>query len=960
MDVTGTGDVPFGGSDVGGITRFRDAGTGVSVRTGDLGGWVGRGTVSGSVTQEGSFLSLPGAPINISRGNIRALYGSSVGVETRDFKEGLQLIVPNGSVGYIHATGAAGDVSINAQAIDPLSGDPLPSEAIGGDYQRVEATRDVDAVLVANGNIGTIVAGGINAIPLIESAGITPIFSANADQKGGGGNIDAIYVTGNVGAENMSGPGLYTGLNGNVKYFHVGGTVFRDRFFGGTFTATQAYGRGQAVSIKDDSGAVATITPTSVVTRTSTSPIVVTGTTTVGTATGTITNPDGSVSTVSFDQNTLQYVVTTPGSLTMTQYGVRGTGGVVLVNVTSTSSFNVLSSGTGGSVDITDAVTNGTGSSVFTDGTSVGFTKGNVDPGTGASTTIDPLTGQPVDLFSPTPSIPNAIAFGGSTPVNVFNIKGNNVTSVANGTAGEIVGGNFASLGTIVGETLGELHSTTNADVVVPTNLTAGAVPFDAFSNAVQVTGNVISAVARSGIGDLAIGGTVKLINPNGDGRNARGIADGINGNVQAGTIKSINIGEGVASAGTGTRIGAGIFATNTIDSVVGSNADIRGPVIANLSIGSISLNNGSIVNTVIGNLGTFAQGAFVNNSYTVIEPLTGFSIGSISVTGDGGILGASIVAGRFGQINVDGYGILATNIFSTNSTGASGSITAGGMGLRFDNIDIGGTVGSITATGNGRVLSVSDFNPRVVQSNKHHKFDVYNGRSLASTNDLNRLFTTTRTQPKLRGATNAGVIQDTQITGEGNLTSLSAYAIGTSAAASIPLSSSAFPMRIVLANGIGSIKTIAGISGLQVRSGSLGSMDVGGNLQRASIGIAGEIGTIAVGGTLRGTTSILAQGGNGVIGAVVVKGELDGFINANRSIGTIAADVIGGQIATSGAIKRVGVTLDVLDGATIRAGRAITRTIIGRNFEAGATIDASDFGVFRVGGTNAGTVINH
>ena len=435
LDVRGAGNVPLGGSDVGGITRFTDAGNGVAVRTGDLGAWIGRGTVSGTLSA--SQFGIPGAPINISRGNIRALYGSSVGVQTRNFKESLQLTVPNGSVGYIHATGAAGDVAINVQSI--ASGDPITSEAIGGDYQRVEATRDVDSGLIANGNIGTIIAGGINAIPTIESFGVVPIFSAGTNQKGAG-NIDAIYVSGDVGSTNFSGPGLYTGLDGNVKYFHVGGTVYRDKFFGGTLTATQAYNPGQAVTIKDDSGALATITPTDVVTRIATSPIAAVGTS-IGTAVGTITNADGSVTTVTFDPLTSQYIVSTPGALTLTTYGVRGTGGVVLINATSTSSFTVASAGKGGSVDITDAVTNGTGSSVFTSGNAVGYTKGNVDPGTSGATTVDPITGQPVSVFSQTPSIPNPVAFGGTVPINVLNITGTNVTSVANATSGEIVGG---------------------------------------------------------------------------------------------------------------------------------------------------------------------------------------------------------------------------------------------------------------------------------------------------------------------------------------------------------------------------------------------------------------------------------------------------------------------------------------------------------------------------------------
>lgn len=944
LTATGTGTLNLGVAEVTGLSRFREPGNGVALRTGDLGAWLGRGDVTGStVYQDGSS-----SPINISRGNLRALYGNNIGreipIETTEY---LNLVVPNGSVGYIKA---AEDMVINPDAQDPLSGDPVASAAIGGGYQRVEAGGDVDSNLVANGSIGTIVAGGIQSN---TTESFNPIFSVNTDGRGSDGTIDMIYVTGDVGTSgNVGGPGLYTGLNGNVKYFHVDGTLVRDAFFAGIPTST-TYGLGEVARLQDDSGAQITITPTATTTTTS------------------VTDP-----------TTGQPVVlSSPGRLTLVTYPVRGTGGVVIVSAESTSSLTAVSSGTGGSVDLTEVITNSDGSPVFRDGATVGYTKGDVAPTSGTTTVVDPVTGAVTNVFSRTPSRPNPILFGGSLPVNVMHVVGNDVTSLVNGTAGEIASANVTSLGVLSAQTVGKINASTATDVVVPTNLTdtggpapgtdiptggtgsgaAEAFPFDAFSRGIDVTGSAVSIFARDGTGSILVGQTLGALNPNSDGKNAAGRFDGIGGPVQADVFASIGIGEGVAFGGTGALANAGIFAVESIVNLSGVNADIRGPVVSARTIGTISLNNGSIVNTAVGTFTSFDQVLYTVSSTQVNDPNGAFALSNLTITGNGGILGSTLAAGSFGQVNVGGYGILDTNIFATATGTRNGSITAGGLGIRFSNINIGSSIGSVNATGNGRVLSIASFNPTVQQTGaaRRRRFDAYSGRTLSGANDLNRLFGTTRSSPTLSGATNAGVIQDTTIVGLGDLGSVNAYAIG-SANTERDIGSSLFPMRIVFANSIGTVTTTSSITGLQLRSGSLAKLNVGANLQRASIGIAGTIGDISVGKTLRGTATILAQGGNGSINSIVVRGGLYGTVNANRSIGTIAADVIGSTIATGGSIQKLLADNDILSGSNIRAGKTIGRAIIGRNFEDGATIDSSGIDVFRVGGTNAGTVIKH
>lgn len=1021
LAVTGVGNVSFGGAEVGNITRFREPGNGVAIRTGDLGGWVGVGNVSGATLGYGSVAS---SPIALSRGNLRALYGNNVGIETPNtLFESLDLSVPRGSVGFIRA---ANDVSINSSAQD-LDGNAIPSAAIGGDYQRVQAGGALDSALVANGSIGTLIADTIQANTLVN---FQPVFSANTDQRGTDGNIDMIYVTGDVGtAGNAGGPALFTGLNGNVKYFFVGGTLIRDPFFGGLSTE-QDLTPGQALRVQDDSGTNVVVQPTPVVTR---------GTpagTVVDPITGTFTNPvTGAVSTR--DPGTGLITTTTPGTLSARTYGVRGTGGVVLVSVESSTGVDVIGTGTGGSVDISQITTNGNGSAVLRNGTNVGYQRTITVPGTpetpdtptppfvpsipGADPDPVPPGGSPTPptnvppsipgadpdpvppggtpttpttpttpgtptttrtVFTTTPSIPNEMNFRGTVPVNVMSLTGNNITAIYNYTAGEIASVNATSLGTIVAETIGGIQSTTGGQVVIPTNLTgtgggagggaggdegtggnsgaAAAFPFDGFSRGINVTGSAISILARAGTGAINVGGTLGVLNPNVDARNARGRFDGINGPARADTFNFVLIGEGVGFGGTGALANAGIFANSAILGLTGVDADIRGPVVSTGIIGTINLTNGSIVNTFVGTPTSFDQALFTARRFTVQEAGTAFALNSLNLFGDGGIIGSSIAAGSFGTIRVDGFGILGSSIAATATGRPNGAISAGGFGIRMSNITVGSSVDTVEATGNGRVLSVSDYNGRVQQTGgaRRRRFDAFSGRTLDYSNDLNRFFGTSRTTPRISGITNSGVIGSSNIAGNGNLGTLSAYSIVTSDTET-GLDSSRFPMRVVFANTIGTINVANSISGLQLRSGGLSALNVGENIQRASIGVAGELGEINVGRTVRGTTSILTQGGNGRLGSIVVRGGLYGSINANAGIGTIAAGLIGSTIATSGAIGRIGVTDDVISGSTIRARRAIDRIDIGGNFEQGATIDAADIGRFRVAGNNQGTVTN-
>ena len=985
--------VAIGGVTVSGTTLFKELGSGVAIRTGDLGAWIGNGDIIGTTAVYDGI----GAPINISRGNIRAIYSNAnlgvpplFGTTGAAIASGLiDLLVPKGSVGHLRS---GGNLLINPSAAFDTN-EPVPAAAVAGDYQRVEAGGDLTSNIVADGRIGTIIANTINTTlaPGGTVVGATSIFSANTDERGNDGTIDMIYCANNFGGTGAGGPGLFNGLDGNIKYVYVGGRVFRDSFFGTTVDSQTSLEAGRAINFVDDSGSRALIRPTDTVT-TSVPP--------AGSVPGTTIDPfTGATTVISVNSTTgaLTQTVTAPGSLDYIGYGVRGVGGQVMINLHSTTSVSVTSLTAGGQIDIGNITTNATGSApvigtlnLDRDTNNDGIPDVLVDVNRGVSTTVGyqpdsttpPTGGTVIDGSTLTTIAPNLneITLNGQAPVNVFHIVGattgtdgsatasTNITSINNFTGGEIVSVDATNLGMITAGTIGLMSGAAATDVEVPGNL-ANAQPFNAFSRGINVTGPMIGVLARNGIGNVRSNSTINTINPNTDGKNARGVNDGINGAIRANILNVVQIGEGIRFGGSGGVFESGLFAVDTINNVVGNNADIRGPIVANNFINSIVLTDGSIVNTRIGTLsGTtpevgFAQGSYTATGLLLSDPSSnlGFALNQVLIHGNGGIMGSDLEFGNFANVTVEGYGIIGSEIGSTASNNTDGQIVANGFGIRASTLDVGGSIRTITAAGNGRVLSTASYNSRVNQSGgtRRLRFDPYSGRLLSGLNDLNRYFGTSRTSPRLSGSTNAGVIADTQIVGNGTLGTLNAYAFST-ADTTTTVTSPAFPNRLSFSSNIGTINIAHTISGLQLRTGKLDTVNVGTNLQRADIRVSGEIGAINVGGTIRGSTNIVAQNGNGQIGSIVVKGGLYGTITSRGQIGTIGADTIGAQIiSTSAGITRVGVTNDVLTGSLIQASRTINRIIIGGDFQNDATIQARDIGVFRVGGANLGDVID-
>ena len=957
LSATNIGELALGGIDVGGNYAMMEPGNGVAVARGDIGAIEAGGEVGAFSSTIGGIAS----PIAASRGNLRALYGGTIGSEaigigTEQANEELlgDLVIPRGSVGYIHSEGL---LALNPGAIfttglgNLSSAAPIPSAAIGFDYQRVEAGGALDANLIANGDIGTIMAASVAQ----SKALFQPIFSANTDGKGEDGGIDTIYVTGNFGSTAIGGPALYAGIGGNIKYIHVGGTTYRDQFFGGSQLDTLTYPVGQSESFTDDSGAKITITPTTVVTATT----------------------------------------LLEGALTANYYPVRDGGGV-LISIASNTSLNASTTTGGGSFDIgqisvnsagtTTTTTPGTGATTVTTGTGV------TSDGTAAAfSATDNTTGFPVSGATTTtgtvtvtqPTVQNAIVLSGVSPINVMNITGDNVTSINNTTSGEISGVNVESLGYLTAQSAGFIKSTTDAEVDVPTNLSSSAFPYNPYSYGLEVTGTAVNVTVRDGLGSLHAGNAIGTVVANADGKNAKGILDGITGAIVGRVVQTVNVGEGVATTGTGEDGGAGIFATGAdaeIQNVIGNNADIRGYIVSEARIDNIILNNGSLIGARVVTPTTIAQAAYNDRTTVVISQvgnvfeqtdtpggtpvtpiisnatLAPYSVGTINVRGNGGILGSLIQVGNFDAISSTGFGIVSSAISTIASIAPDNILSAGGLGIRDSDIDVGSGINTINAVGSGQVLNVNNYDAGARQSVNGKKFDLSGtGRLLDASNDLNRALGTSRATPAISGITNSGLLVNDVVTGNGSVGTINAYLIGSTDVTDTP-DSALFPMRIAVANSIGKVNATY-VSGLYLTTGTLNKVTVTKTLGNATINTSDAIGSIAVGRDLLGSTTIESTGGEGVIGTISAGHTLDGTIVALGKISEIVGDNIGAILTTSSNLGVLEATGDLLPTADIRVRKTLGTLLVAGDVENGAVVQASSYGTKHVGGKIYGTI---
>ncbi|MDB5332694.1 MAG: hypothetical protein JWP03_3845 [Phycisphaerales bacterium] len=464
LTIQGVGNLPVGAvaaaNNIFDNVSLSNPQTGFSVLHGDF----------GALTAGGKIMSFnTNNTLVVPDGNLRDIDASSLGTGTLannilSFGADPEIQVPNGSVGLVSATGTgpADLLFFN----DP----PITPPAIGGDYQVVSGAAQFAADLIANQNIGTIRMGQMTLpVPSQFRAGFNNLY--------GHAFIDLVDCAGDLGTLGAGGPAISTGVGGDFRYMKVGGTIWRDPFFGGGQPEPTVFSPGVGATIIDDSGSVVNLVPNQV----EANPLF----------NATITDP-----------NDPRSVQTLPaGQITVTTYGIEGaigsnSGGSAIVDVTSTGDLTVTATGDvpGESAEIGRIQIEGTGTAVIDTtavtpaliGNATGIiipAKKNTQPTTttttttGGTTTGGTTTGGTTTGAAVTPTPPSIagastvagltmattgsalfLNIGGSIPVDVLNIvvtaadgvTFGNATQITNTTGGELVSILSGSIGQLV------------------------------------------------------------------------------------------------------------------------------------------------------------------------------------------------------------------------------------------------------------------------------------------------------------------------------------------------------------------------------------------------------------------------------------------------------------------------------------------------------------------------------
>lgn len=917
---------------------------------GDLGAVFAGGAI-GNAGFSGTF---------VDGGNLRVLDVAQIGfndVDDNRFAPNIEAF--GGDVGVIRArTGFANIFSLVAH--DNRRG-------IGGSVQLIDVPNGTLRMrLNADKMLGVVRAA--------DMATARPsVINVNADQRGADGIIDLIDVTGNFGRLGPGGPQITTGPGGNVRYIHVGGTTFRDIFFGGGAPDIVDYSPGESVTFTDDSGTQMILRP----------------------------NPSRT-----FDPIT--GFPTAAGSLRVTRYGIRDKGGNVLVNLESTRGVEIFAGGQQGgrgAAEIGEINANGLGTLIVDD-------RGNLF-NTGADDRLR-LANTGDDL---------EILIDGAAVIDVYEIVGGNFTEIGNGTAGEIVNVTAQSIGRIEAATLGLAKShtgtlvggntilnTTPTEVPVDSDVFEGelgpdAGPFNGQRIGIVVGaanaggGDIVTVRARQGLGNIIVDGSIQELYANADGRNTPGVHEGINAPIMTrtggvatgggGEIRWVQIGEGILPSGTGSVSFSGIFAHSRIGTIVnqGEGSDIRGDVHSKAEnlpterrlrndgvfetrslapIGVIDLDDGAIigadimVTTRFQNSWEIGGGQIFTPNIDLFTTDPAPEIGIVSLEGKGGIMSAQFLAHGIGDIEVkNGFGIF-TSTFRTVAEGAVGNITVDGYGVRSTVFRGGGDLASITARGSGARLSAMNYSSSV-RFSEQFIFDPFSGFQLSEINDLHlHLGTSARAPVRLttdfgRG----GVIDDVDARGSGTLGNVSAHQIKSS--------------RFAFAAATNSVVARDYIDTLTITSGRLNFLQTTQDVHRAEWHIAGPVGTVRIGGTWRGTSFLGAEGPNGHIGTFATGRAMYGTVLSSNDIGEIAVaweigstglvflddgERFSAGIDVGGSLHLLRVGRDIIDGATIWVDDRLGSVIIDGDVEEEARIDVEELGSIRVGGSIFGDFI--
>jgi hypothetical protein len=572
-----------------------------------------------------NFLTVDNGNMRVILANDIGQFGTNTGAEigNGDFGNGIDVYAPHGALGLVRTLDASASGVMDFNRDDG-------NIAFGGNIQLVDAPALFFGNLLTNKAIGVIRVGDLSVlgdtIGVFSSAGTLAapsVFAANFDNVGNDGFIDLIDqhgdarngvgAAGEFGTLGAGGPAITTGPGGDVRYIRAQGIVHRDAFFGGGSPDITTSAPGASLSLTDDSGGVLTFIPTGAV------------------------NPN-----LAFNPLLPEDPVTNPRlldqpTLTALTYPIRGSGGSVIVNVTSTQGLTINSSARGsqGAVEVSSltlATDPFPAAGLDTSGTvQVATQAGNIlvstiilgNPTTftasGSTTTLtSPTTGATVISTAAADTVTlgtantplNLIVNGATTDIFDISAPAANFDNITNNTGGEIVNTNINSVGNFFNNGPIGLPKSHTGEVPRPfqelaAGFPTGIYPFQAGTGrnetlGVYIATNAVDIRSAHGIGNVAVGnfsgqsnitvqslaisptgvapltavGNIGELSPDFKGGNHPETFDGIDAPaIASGTIVTANIGEGILPTGSGENALAGLYAYGPIDLVQNSRS---------------------------------------------------------------------------------------------------------------------------------------------------------------------------------------------------------------------------------------------------------------------------------------------------------------------------------------------------------------------------------------------------
>lgn len=896
-------------------------------------------------------------------GDLRAFDAESIGTISGATisSTGGNLFALTGSVGMVRARNTDRTAAItrfNLQA--PQSG--LPN--IGGDVQYVSAMNTLSTDLAANGSVGVMHVAQWGLLNLTAGS-----VSANADGTGKPGVIDLIDVTLDMGTIGRGGPVISTGPGGNVRYIHISptSTAYRPLLFGASQPEETFYLQGQQARITEDSGAQIEFTPTE------------------------------EELTDAFGQPILDPVtfepLTNSGSLTILTYPIArgltnaGGGGVVVIRATSTRGMTVRTNG--GSTEIGEIQSTGSGPSLIQDPGTDGIpNSGDEDLGPDGLA----ASGDEPFVIDPNSTNDNSVDLRGSM-IDVFKIRGNNFNAIRNLTGGEVVNTDIGQIGRLEGTNLGTAKSSIRsgmitqgavvADMGGTSEVEGSTFPFLDTRNAIIIRGTsqtdyaISELLASEAIGNVMILGVVGEIVANSDSTGIKGVIEGITGAVFVkGQLRFISVGEGLMPSGSGNMGKAGIYCVAD-DSVTTSNpgmgriervvnqgpgSDLRGTIGATTGIGRIEVSNGSIINATFavllatGDTGAtrtgadlaptsaFSGAAFIRQGTDRVGNTLG-NIDRISVVGDGGIIGLFARTNNMGRVvSSGGYGII-NSTFTTLGNGRFDDVVADGYGIRGVLWRGGQSLDSITVNGDGSRLKTTSFSPGVRLS-ESLPIDPFFGTKPNPMTDLHVVLGTTKQAPTRKGTSASGSLDLSEIRVSRDVGTITANTIRAT--------------TFNVANNIGTIATRDYVDTLEITTGRIDTLSIGKDALRTDISVSGPVGVASIGGSFRGSSRLQATGPNGQIGKFITGKTLYGNVYASQRIDSIRVGTHYGSQGTrsGGSLGEFITNGNVSTASVLSVNKTLSKLVIGGNFEDGATIKADVFGNVTIVGEDNGDLI--